>query len=232
MAGQVTVPAAFNGVLSSVTPATGSLLVIGVGGAAGAIQAAAIFSVSASGLTLAPIAGAEAWQAAVSKGNYSWFSAPVITGATFSVTGSSGASTCYGMIYQMFEVTGQAASPIGAVAAKATTVSGGAYNIVLGATPAAGSLVLAGLYADTDAGTGNITEGAGWTPLGTEDSPPTFFGTSQSQDRTGSVSTSVDWAAVNGPGSPTVFSVAAAAIEIKAAAVGARVPDFMPFFNG
>lgn len=231
MANPVTSAVVVNKLLSTVTLSAGSLLAVGMGAEAGGAQTAAFLSASASGLTLAAVPGAEGWFNSSGRGNFSWWVAPVISAGTYAVTGSSGTMSCFGILFQMFEITGQAASPLGAAGAKADLTTTGPYNVTLSATPALTSLVLGGIYVDTNPGTANVTPGAGWTNYGTQSSVAPNFGGIQGQSRSGVASTSVDWAAVNGSGSPTVFSTAAAAFEIVAASGVTRTPDFMPFFQ-
>jgi hypothetical protein len=125
-----------------------------------------------------------------------------------------------------FDFTGyDTSSPIGTK--KIVSGAGteyGAYSMTLDAAPASSSIVLAGRYCSTSGGNPtNATVGSGWTELYDYGTDTSGQGDLQTQERTGSTSTSVAWADTvetadaNYPGLWIQF----AAIEIKEASTGA-----------
>jgi hypothetical protein len=117
------------------------------------------------------------------------WTAPVSTGASGTVTVTSGAGTDGQGVGAVYQYTGQAASPIGGVASGAQG-STGALTIILNSTPATTSEVIGALGAD-GGGNSGITTGTGWNQidqLGNGSSSAI-----QTQYRDSSTSTSVLW---------------------------------------
>jgi hypothetical protein len=180
-----------------------------------------IFRAAASGLTFTEETGAS--QAVGDTAAIRILSAPHSAGGSTTITIDSNGQNVYGIFYAIYEVTGHdTADPIGAIAAAAQSATlDGSYSITLNAAPAASSIVLAAITIDTDPGTNTVDPGTGWTEDVDIDSSASFFGVMETQRRTGSTSTTVTWNDIRAGASPTPYSTAAAAVEIKAAAGGA-----------
>lgn len=144
-------------------------------------------------------------------------------GASRTITFDCGAATVQSAFWFVYEVTGQNTSPIGATASDAATfATDGAASLTLSSAPAATSLVLSGFGMDGDVtGTIAVTPGASWTEDG-EVGNTTVAGYGQVQQRSGSISTSVDWVDVRA-GTMATFSGCGIAIELTAAAAPPRL---------
>jgi hypothetical protein len=123
---------------------------------------------------------------------------------------------------RVFNYTGQHATPIGATATFSSVSGTGitTLSITLGAAPATTSHVL-GVFAKYDTGEAVTVGGSGGFTEIFQDELQIGWQTMQTESRSGSASTTVDWA--GWPSKPS-NRVAAAAIEIKEAAGGGAAP--------
>lgn len=203
---------------SAITFAADSLVVVVVGGTKSSTSTSAL-AVTASGLTFTNQKSAQ--QAGTDKADIAVFTAPDASGGSRTLTIADGAVTHYGLFYAVYEVTGHnIAAPIGVTATQADNLTDGAKTMALLGAPAASSVVIAGVYIDTSAGLNQVDPGAGWTEDAEVDSSGgTNFGVLEVESRTGSTSTSVDWADIRAAASVAAFSTAGVAIEILAAPV-------------
>jgi hypothetical protein len=153
-----------------------------------------------------------------SYGHRFW-TAPVTTGESMTVSIDAGAFSVeiYRVeVYQWADY--DTVTPVGATADGTDADGNGAAAITLGAAPASNSEVIAFMTTVMNSGASSAAPGAGWTELFDFSSAAGFI-TAQTQVRSGSTSTSVDWADLSdGAGSPlgTVLS----AVEIRHAASG------------
>lgn len=154
------------------------------------------------------------------------WTAPVTTGASVTLTFANTVTSFLAdgvVAIKVLQVTGQNASPIGAVidsSNNANFASGdGAGSLTLPSSPASSSMVIGFRFFESDAGTDtNATPGATFTEISDNKALASYAGAAclQAEKRTGSTSTTVDWTDVNVEGG-AVFSCAAAAIEIVSA---------------
>lgn len=146
-----------------------------------------------------------------------FFTAPVTTGASMTVTLSHAATggDFWGCL-QVVEYTGHnVSSPIGAVAVGAHDLLQGAVAISLDTGPSTTSTVIAARgFAVDGGGSTTATPGIEWSEI-YDTSIAAAMGL-QCQDRSGSTSNAVNWDDVDTSGDTSHFS-AAAAIEIVAA---------------
>lgn len=204
--------------LTAITFAADSIVMVALGGTQ-ENYAAGWLSATATGLTFTERVTAEA------TGQFNTASriltAPHSAGGSTIITVTTGATQCYTLSYAVYEITGHdTGSPFGATATygPSATPADGAHSMTLSGAPAASSVVVGSVYVDTDTNHGGITEGTGWT----EDADTysaTWYGNQQTQQRTGSTSTSVAWADLK-LGSSAVYNVTSTALEIIAGAGG------------
>lgn len=207
--------AGFSRSVATFTPANGSLLVAVYEGC---------YHASGSPLTNASVSGGGlTWTKRVET-TYDWFgnertfvtiwTAPVATGSSTTVSASNSGASSDGTMLQVFEITGQDASPIGATATgQQGTTSDTTFSMDLSAAPASDSWVVAGCAIQNWEDSNPITNGSGWAEVAEQATGSSTW--SQVQTRTGSTSQAVAWGTlnVNGQfGSAESF----AALEIKA----------------
>src|SRR5216684_561564 len=143
------------------------------------------------------------------------WTAPVTTGASMTVTVGNMPSdgTAEGVVH-VFTYTGyNTSTPVGATITGTVNTNSSAFSMTLNAAPATTSEVLAGFGVDTGGGAAIIVAGTGWTQQ--FHLSDTQNVDSQTQTRTGSVSTAVLWNAPVGG-----YDGSAVAAEIVAAATG------------
>lgn len=158
------------------------------------------------------------------------FTAPVTTGVSMTITGGKPSGTNEAYTYHVFAVTGyDPTTPVGATAYGTDADGDGVGSITLDGTPALDSLVIG--FASSSIGSGTsptIAAGTGWTELG-----QVFhndYHIWQSQERTGSASTTVSWDDLYATGGGSPESAIMLALEIKAAGGGGGGPQ--PKFLG
>ena len=206
--------------LTAFTPAADSLLLVLVGAVDNNDSTLMDAGISISG-------GSLTWNQITYAENSPQYSAGTV--AFYAVVGGSPVSTTVTLSWSTgiagnwsiacWEITGQHATPIGGKAAAAGPTDG-ALTLTLDATPASDSYVFGLLHSDID-GAITATEGSGFTEVGdTYSTAASTLGHSAIQERTGSTSTAAGWADVKASGTATVYSSAAIAVEIKAAAGG------------
>jgi hypothetical protein len=147
------------------------------------------------------------------------WTAPVTTGASMSLTVANTATNDTDPAHvaiQVVDVTGYNVTiPIGATAS-GINLGAAAGTITLSAAPDAASVVVAcRQYQLLDSSNSTATPGSGWTEI--YDEFASFgYGGLQSQSRTGSTSTSVDWADLLDTPAVTPWASSALAVEILA----------------
>jgi hypothetical protein len=150
------------------------------------------------------------------------WTAPVTTGAsmTITVTDDISAATGDGIhgMWEVLEVSDyNTGDPVGASASN-TGLGNGAGALTLSGAPASSSLVLASrFYAPDGAESCNATPATGWTEISDLNHTNPGYSELQTQRRTGSTSTGVNWDDLSS-GSAAAFVSHAVALEIKAAA--------------
>jgi hypothetical protein len=215
------------------TPPNNSLLVVVVFGQAGNGVSATYtnFTCSGGGLTFNRRVGIDNVDTSFDLG-IAIFTAPVTTGASMTLAVAQGTSSFNVWAVSAFAYTGyDTSSPVGAIATGSDSqpvAVDGAYSITLNAAPAASSEVAAGLGMDKEViGT---TPGSAFTEL--HDLQSGASAGLETEVRTGSTSTTVDWIDTNTGSGSTIFAIAAAALEIKKAAGGTPSVDLSPLtFN-
>ena len=152
------------------------------------------------------------------------FTAPVVTGASMTVTVSgyaSDAGVAFACIHA-YSVTGyNTGTPTGATATGTNTASG-AISITLSGTPASTSLIFASDAWVPNGSGGATTAGSGWTGLYNDHTGG--FLDLQDQQITGSTSTNVPWVAQCATDSVYNSMALQFAIEILAASSGPTTP--------
>lgn len=142
------------------------------------------------------------------------FTAPVTTGASMTVTAScTGGGASLHCNLHVFDATGyDTSTPVDTITASNTAFANGAMSMSLSSAPPSTGLVIAA-RAVVPAGTdlNPATPGASYTELYDTNSEAGYGGL-QSEYRTGSTSTTVDWVTV---GSDTGAAAAAYAIVIR-----------------
>lgn len=119
---------------------------------------------------------------------------------------------------EIFDYTSSIGECIAAATAIGSDADGdGAASITLSAAPATDSHVIGACFTGLSAGSGTITEGSGFTEI--NDSSVGGWSVHQTQTRTGSTSTTVDWVDVCATGTPFGGS-ALAALEIAEQSTG------------
>jgi hypothetical protein len=110
---------------------------------------------------------------------------------------------------EIFDFTSSIGECIAAATAIGSDADGdGAASITLSAAPATSSEVIAACFTGLASGTGTITPGSGFTEI--NDSTVSGWGVQQTEVRTGSTSTTVDWVDVCATGTPFGGSTLAA----------------------
>jgi len=210
---------------SSYTPAAGSLqvaVVMAIETANSGLRGTSItLSDTGNGLTWTPIArttASPAWSYGVAI-----FAATVGgSPAAMTVSADAGAASVEHYRMEIFEYTSDVGSCITAASAIGSDADGdGAASITLSAAPALASHVLGACFTGLGGGTGTVTPGAGFTEI--NDSTVAGWSIHQTQTRTGSTSTAVEWVDVLETG--TAFGGSAlAAIEIAETGGGPPPP--------
>lgn len=206
---------------TSFTPADGSILV-----------AAAFVGFSSANGTWAPTisdtaGGTWTQRASVSSTAGGWASGirvwtrPVVTGASMTVSFDQGAvSVDGGYAVSIIEFTGQdGTTPQFGATAKVAAGTDGADNVVLTATPATADYALGFLGRDMNSGTATSSPGATGPFTELQDFTTSAGVGMESEERTGSTSTTVDWADLN-TAAGDLFRIALATIGITAATGG------------
>lgn len=147
---------------------------------------------------------------------------PVVTGVSMTLTTSTaiGGHIYYSADLEVFTYTDyDVASPIGGTGTGTDADGAGAASLTLGATPATTSEVLGFAINVANSGILAIQNGAGFTEIremNWED-----FWAAESEFRTSSTSTTVDWANLATGGSPSEARMSA--LEIKQASGGGSI---------
>lgn len=201
------------GASTSFTPPNNSLLVVVVGVCrnSGSVDPSSHITLgNSAGLTFTPrvtIGSAVPWSRGVRI-----YTAPVTTGVSMTVTPGLSEGTIHTMDIHVFAYTNyDTASPVGATASANNLDSGGPRSIVLSAAPASSSEVLAVMHANCTAASDPIDAGSGWTEQYDNGGANIQ---QQTQTRTGSTSTTVEWADIGATFGAVNIG---AAIEIKRA---------------
>jgi hypothetical protein len=208
---------------SSFTPSSSSLLVVGVAYVENngtTTDPTSALTISGGGLTWTQQATAVAAPTAFPSLVKIW-TAPVTTGSSMTVTLSTSGRTAglYGVSVVCY--TGyNTGTPVGGTGGNSQ--NGGftgppdPATVTLSAAPAAGDEAFGFVFADKV--TANISPGSAVTEI--DDLNNTNWGSLESEIRTGSTSTTVDWVDLR-PGGSSLFNYAAAAIVIKVASAAA-----------
>lgn len=215
--------AAVSQAIAAVDFAAGSLVMVVLGATTDdPAPGAPYLTCSASGLTFTR--EVDGFVASTFRAVAAVLTAPHTSGGSTTLTLSTSAQATFGIFYSVYEVTGHdTTTPIGATAGNADETQDGQRTLTLDAAPADTSIVIAGITADTNSGTNQVTPGTGWTEDVEVDSSGSNFGFWQTQRRTGSTSTNVVWDDVRPPGSTVVFSTGAVAVEVVEGAAGPDV---------
>lgn len=202
---------------SSFTPADNSLLVVGVSfveNSGSTSDPTSVMAVSGGGLTFTQRATAVASPTAFSSLSQIW-TAPVTTGASMAIGLSTSGRNAglYGISVVCY--TGyNAGSPIGGTASGQQSGGFGsapnAVSLTLSGAPASGDEVFGSIFADKT--TADITPGSTFTEI--HDLNNTSWGSLESEIRTASTSTTVDWVDLR-PGGGSLFNYAATAIVVQ-----------------
>lgn len=202
---------------SSFTPADNSLLVVGVSfveNSGSTTDPTSVMAVSGGGLTFTRQATAVASPTAFSSLSQIW-TAPVTTGASMTLTLSTSGRNAglYGVSVVCY--TGyNTGSPIGATASGQQNGGFGSppnpVSLTLSGAPASGDEVFGSIFADKT--TTDITPGSTYTEI--HDLNNTSWGSLESEIRTASTSTTVDWVDLR-PGGGSLFNYAATAIVVQ-----------------
>lgn len=151
------------------------------------------------------------------------FTAPVTTGASMTVQVTDGTEANNSWIWHVFDYTGyNTGDPVGGSATLDplnTGDQGTGDPMTLSATPATDSMVVAARLLGLNSGTPTATPGAGWTEI--LDTAEDGFAALETQERTGSASTTVTWTELNDTAADVDGDAQlGVAIEIKADAGG------------
>lgn len=204
----------------SFTPPNNSLLVVGeayIENAGTTTNPIGTLTISGGGWTYTNALSLTVSPTAFPTSTIIW-TAPVTTGASMTLTLDAGARDAGMYAVSVVAYTGyDTGTPTGATGSTSAqpnnSTTANPISLTLNAAPATTSEVFAPVAMDKDVlGT---TPGSGWTEL--YDLENTTWGGMQSQVRTGSTSTSVDWVDLRGGGG-VLFNYSALALEIKAAA--------------
>lgn len=207
---------------ASFTPPDNSLLVIRVMGIAIAPAAAAASAnyvlTNSAGLTFTARVNRDGTGATDTYGQGIW-TAPITTGVSMTVTIDTVADAAmYGYAIEPFAFVGyDTTTPTGATATGTDADGDGAASITLSGSPATSSVVLGSTASEVDTGFVAPTPGSGFTEIHDGIGWTDWF-TGQSEFRTSSSSTTVDWTDLSTAGIPIETSLMA--LEIRAAAGG------------
>ena len=132
------------------------------------------------------------------------------------------------VVWWVFEFTGyDTTTPIGTVAGAIQQNGDGPETLVLPASPALDSLVIAWMSVDMDYVSGsdypNVDPGSGWTEIEDTWDEAVYVTYGQCQYRTNSTSVSVAWADVNATDNTVIYESALGAFEVRAAASGPSI---------
>ncbi len=155
------------------------------------------------------------------------FTAPVATGASMTTQADAGTFDVHRWRVEIYGFTGHdTSSPVGATIVGSDADGDLTATMTLSGTPASTSIVIAAALVALNAGVGGITPEATWTEIfeAAEDGWQCF----QSQSRTGSTSTTVEWTDLNSSGGGQSAGAAMLAIEIKEAAAGGGATTIAP----
>ncbi|MCE5292906.1 MAG: hypothetical protein LLG14_27235 [Nocardiaceae bacterium] len=198
---------------ASFTPSNNSVLVVvcaAIQTADGGMEGTDLTITDSAGLTwTAQVAttGSPAW----SYGCRIW-TAPVTTGVSMTVSVDCGAFSMEFYRVEVFDYTSDTGSAAVGGTATGTDADGdGAASITLSSTPATSSHVLAACMTGLGGASGTITSGSGFTEV--NESVMTSWAVVETETRTGSTSTTVDWVDVLATGTGFGGSVLAA-VEI------------------
>jgi len=208
-------------VTSSFTPPDNSLIAVAVMLISGSQDPLAAMTISGGGLTWTSRKEQAAGFSGGTENAIIIYTAPVTTGASMTITVDCGAQSISHYIVSAVAYTGyDVASPVGATGSLGKNSFAGPptpESFALSGTPASSSEIFAG--ANKDADNAGTTPGAAFTELA-DLFNTTWTGGGQTQVRpAGSTSTTVDWVDIR-PAGGGLFSLATAAIEIKAAPGG------------
>lgn len=199
---------------SSFTPPANCLLVISVGAESNAgtnVNVGTDLTLSGGGLTYTSrglINLTPYW----SCGERVWTAPVGASPSSMSLDIDCGADNIYLYKVNVVAYTGYKVSdPVGAIGTNAAFPTAGAASLTLNASPLATSEVIASAFVNHASASSAITPDAAWTEVYEN---PGDYCTLQTQIRTGSTSTSVDWSDVSVTGS--AYKGGAIAIEIKA----------------
>lgn len=206
----------------SFTPSANSLLVIAVTAihdAGAGINIGDDLTISGGGLTFTK-------RVVVNDTTY-WGSGLVIFTAAVGASPSSmtltldcGANNIYVYAVHVVDYTGyDTGTPTGATASTASGATNGLGAITLSAAPAVDSEVFATLHGESVNSSNSAAPGSGWTELYDSAIAYSVF---QSQVRSGSTSTSVEWSDVS-VDSGNLYESHMAALEIRAAVAGGGI---------
>jgi hypothetical protein len=225
---------------SPFTPSDSSLLVVVVGllglhSPGGDVPATASSTLSGGSLTWTKrVSGNTGDIDTFYGGLHEIWTAPVTTGASMTLTWANsgdqiGASDATRVALQVFDLTGyDTSTPTGGTASDTTLGTSGSGPLTLSGAPASDSVVIASRYINQN-GTTNITAtaGSGWSEIYDHDavSGSEGYACLETQQRTGSTSTSVSWVEINANAQAVFGEAIGLALEIKAAAVGGDEED-------
>lgn len=218
------------------TPPSSSLLTVVVGFAenAGGTNPAADFVITDSGghtwtqRFLLNTTGGFATALAV-------FTTPISTGASMTVSFTCNSRNISWWAPSIFAHTGyNTGAPIGATVSQISNNFGAAsptpWSITLSGAPATTSEVIGAVAADRD--TAGATQGTGYTEIHDVSNPTaTIGGGTETEARTGSTSTTVDWQAIR-PLGGNLFNFIVVGFEVQAAGGGADTVANDPTFVG
>lgn len=218
------------------TPPSSSLLTVVVGFAenAGGTNPAADFVITDSGghtwtqRFLLNTTGGFATALAV-------FTTPIVTGASMTVSFTCNSRNISWWAPSIFAHTGyNVATPFGATVSQISNNFGAAsptpWSITLSGAPATTSEVIGAVAADRD--TAGATQGTGYTEIHDVSNPTaTIGGGTETEARTGSTSTTVDWQAIR-PLGGNLFNFIVVGFEVQAAAGGGDTVANDPTFVG
>lgn len=205
---------------TSFTPASNSLLVVGgcfVENNGTTTDSTSVFQISDSGSHTWTQQTTDIANPTAFCSLFKIWTTPITTGSsmTVSLTTSGRTAGLYGVSVVCY--TGyNTSTPVGGVGHGIQTsgfTTPNPFSVTLGSAPASGDEVFGFVFADKS--TTNITPGSAFTEL--HDLFNSNWGSMESEIRTGSTSTTVDWVDLR-PGGGALFSVAGGAIVVRAAA--------------
>jgi len=146
------------------------------------------------------------------------WTAPVTTGVSMTVSIDCGTTDVYCYRVEVYDFTNyDTVTPVQGAVVGSDADGDGAHSLTLGATPATDSILMAHVATGYGSGTGSVTPNANWTEL--FDTDIVSWLVCQSQNRTGTTSTSVDWDDVLATGA-SPFGSSSVALEIRNAPSG------------